>query len=92
MKKFSIAVLLALGLLCSSGSLFAQEAGGQVPGASLQQLGLGGMQSMSDEQGMQVRAKFILQVNLLFVFRPSINIQQNVINGVVKTVVVVRRF
>jgi hypothetical protein len=51
-----LSVVLAVALVAVS-SVNAADTSGQVPQATLQAMGLGGMQVVSDEAGMDVRGK-----------------------------------
>jgi len=56
MKASSIAVALVLGLLLSAGTAKAEQAGA-ISDDVLAQMGLGGMEQVSDEAGMDIRGK-----------------------------------
>ena|SRR5436190_17218210 len=87
MKSFVLAIAV---VIVSAVAVNAAEprAAGNVSADALAQLGLGGMQPLSDEQGTQIRGQGFgislygtFQVNVLLVYAPSVNVQQNSIKG-----------
>ena len=62
MKKV-LAAALVLGLVsCFSAPASAEDASGNVPDTVLQDLGLGGLDTITDAEGEEIRGTFHLQV------------------------------
>ena len=70
--------LLLVGALAFSAVESARAADGQISDAQLASLGLGGMQKMSDTQGMAVRGKFVFSP---LAITQIANIQYNALQG-----------
>jgi hypothetical protein len=71
MKKLLV-VCIAIGFVVGlAGSAGAAEPTSAVSNSTLTSMGLGGMQAMSDQEGMAVRGKGVIAFGLSFASRPG---------------------
>lgn len=75
MKNWIIA-LVAVALIATAGSVYADQPGA-ISQSTLADMGLGGMQTMTDQQGLDVRGKSIAKVSgYIFISAPYMQVYE----------------